>query len=71
MTQKEIQFVNDQIYVMFLPITCDSIDSGKIADAITDEVVEDIMETADPNGWNSEDIRIAVTRVIKNKLNLD
>jgi hypothetical protein len=71
MTQKEIQFVNDQIYAMFLPIACDSIDSGAIADAITDEVVEDIMETADPNGWNSEDIRIAVTRVIKNKLNID
>lgn len=71
MTQKEIQFVNDQIYAMFLPITCDSIDSGEIANAITDEVVEDIVETADPDGWNSEDIRIAVARVIKNKLNID
>lgn len=71
MTKKERQFVNDYIYSMFLPIMCDSIDSGNVADAITDQVIEDIEETADPDGWNSEDIRIGVARAIKSFLNIN
>lgn len=71
MTQKDIQFVNAHIYAIMLPIVRDSIDSGKIADNITNEVVEDIMETADHDYWTSEDVRIAVARVIKKKLNID
>lgn len=71
MTQKDIQFVNAHIYAIMLPIMHDSIDSGKIADNITNEVIEDIMETADSDNWTSEDVRIAVARVIKKKLNID
>ena len=71
MAQKEIQFVNEYIYSMFLPIMGDSVDSGNVANAITNEVIEDIEETADPNEWNSEDIRIGVARVIKKYLNIN
>ena len=65
MTQKDREFVNGVIYRMFLPIVEDSIDCGNLADAIIDEVVEDIEECADPDDWNSEDIRIGIVRVLK------
>lgn len=71
MDNKDIQFINEYIYRMFLPIMSDSLDSGEVANALTEEVTEDIAECADPDGWTSEDIRMGVARVLKKKLNID
>ena len=43
----------------------DNVECEMIADSILDDVVNDIIETADENSWNSNDISIAIKRVIK------
>jgi hypothetical protein len=42
----------------------DSIEAGEVANALQDEVVRDIAETADPDNWHSGDIDIALGRVL-------
>ena len=47
--------------------------ASEMADAIIDEVIDDILETADWDGYedgefNPDDVRIAVRRVIKNRV---
>lgn len=71
MSENEINFINELLYRMFLPIINDSTDTGNIVDSIIDEVVEDVKETADEDNWNSEDVRIALARVIKKKFGVD
>lgn len=71
MSDNEINFINELLYRMFLPIINDSADTGNIVDSIIDEVVEDVKETADEDNWNSEDVRIALARVIKKKFGVD
>ena len=39
----------------------------RIMDIIIDDVIEDINETADPERWNSDDVRLAIGRVILKK----
>ena len=72
MATKDIQFVNDIIYAMFLPIACDSIDCGEIADALTEDVVNYMKaEIADESKWDCEDVRMAVVNTLKEKLNIN
>ena len=39
----------------------------RITDIIIDDVIEDINETADPERWNNDDVRLAIGRVILKK----
>lgn len=44
---------------------------GKIADKILEEVCEDIEATADKDEWNEDDVRLAVGRVLCEKLGIE
>ena len=71
MNKKDKQFINEIIYRKFLSIGFDSIDAGSVADALTDEVVEDVEETADPENWHSGDVEMALARVLKKRLGIE
>lgn len=43
----------------------------KIADVIIDDVVKDINECADPQDWDEDDVRLAVGRVILERLGIE
>lgn len=50
----------------------DSISSdyvNTIIDCIIDDVVQDVCECADEQNWNEDDVRLAIGRVLINKLN--
>lgn len=44
---------------------------GYIIDNILDDVVNDVKETADPEEWNEDDIKLAIGRVILDKIGAD
>lgn len=71
MDKKDKQFINEIIYRKFLSVGLDSIDSGRVADALTDEVVEDVEETADSENWHSGDVEMALARVLKKRLGIE
>lgn len=51
---------------------CDDIyDNYKIVNAVLDDVIKDIEETADIDTFNSNDVDIAFTRVLIKKLNAE
>lgn len=51
---------------------CDDIyDNYRIVNAVLDDVIEDIEETADVDTFNSNDVEIAFTRVLIKKLNVE
>ena len=56
-------YINDYIYRIFIRFT-ESREAGEIADALTDSVIEDIVETADADNWNNSDIDIALSRIM-------
>ena len=41
-----------------------------IAESIADDVVQNVQETADPEEWNEDDIRLAVGRVLCDRLGI-
>lgn len=41
-----------------------------IAESIADDVVQNVQETADPDEWNEDDIRLAVGRVLCDRLGI-
>lgn len=41
-----------------------------IAESIADDVVQNVRETADPEEWNEDDIRLAVGRVLCDRLGI-
>lgn len=43
----------------------------KIVDAIKDDIVQDIYETADHENWNSDDLGLAIGRVLCTKLGIE
>ena len=61
------EYVNDYLYRKFLPLSPGSSDADDLADAITDDVITDIEETAGEN-WHSGDVDIALMRVLKKRL---
>ena len=38
---------------------------------IADEVAQDVWDCADRNGWNEDDVRFAIGRVIRKRLEMD
>lgn len=51
------------------PISDDYI--GHIAEAVADDVVRDLWETADHEYWNDDDLRLAFGRVLMDKLGIE
>ncbi len=45
--------------------------SRLISDKIVDAVARDIYETADPEDWNMDDVRLAVGRVLCKRLRIE
>lgn len=68
MEAKTKEWVNEYLYRRLLNIIPDSIEAGEVANALQDEVVQDIDETADSKNWNSGDIDIALARVLRKRL---
>lgn len=71
MNKKDKQFINEIIYSKLLSIFFNSIDTGSVADALTNEVVEDMEETADSKNWHSGDVEMALARVLKKRLGIE
>lgn len=42
-----------------------------IVEKCVDDVAENILETADPDHWNTDDVKLAFGRVLCDKLNID
>ena len=57
-----------QVWDWFHNLSLDLQDANKLTNAVIDDVVEDVKETADPKEWHSGDIDIALTRVLKKRL---
>lgn len=55
--------INDYIYRMFLNFM-ESREAGEMAYALTDKVIEDMIETADVDNWNTSDINLALSRIM-------
>ena len=68
MTKEQKKFINEHLYRRMLVLVPDSIDAGDIANALQDDVISDIEETADPEHWHSGDIDVALARVLKKRL---
>ena len=66
MNEKDLKFINEHLYRNFLYFM-ESADASRLAESITDVVADDIMDTADPNNWNSSDINIALSRQKKRR----
>lgn len=67
MNQITREFINEHIYRRFLTFM-ESVDAGEMAYALTDEVMKDVLETADPDNWHSGDVDIALGRVLINRI---
>ena len=68
MEKNSKEFINEVLYRRLLCVIPDSIDAGEVANALQDEVMEDIAETADPDNWHGGDVDIALGRVLKRRL---
>jgi hypothetical protein len=68
MEARSKEWVNEYLYRRLLNVIPDSIEAGEVANALQDEVMEDIAETADSDSWHSGDIDIALGRVLKKRL---
>ena len=55
------------LFLWLFPILQDNIEREGVVDSILPEIVTDIDETADCNNFTSEDVRIALARIILNK----
>ena len=64
MNERQRRYVNEYIYRKFL-LFMDCSDASRLADSITDGIVNDIEETAGED-WHSGDIDIALSRLMVN-----
>lgn len=67
MNKSNKAFVRHTINGLLFPILQDNIEREGVVDSILPEIVTDIDETADCNNFTSEDVRIALARIILNK----
>lgn len=63
MMEQKRNYINNYIYSIFLRFM-ESREAGEMAYALTDSVIEDIVETADVDNWNDSDIDIALSRIM-------
>ena len=64
MNKKQREYINEYLYRKLLGIVTESDDAENLTSAIEDRIVRDIEECADEN-WNSSDIDIAFSRLLK------
>jgi uncharacterized lipoprotein YajG len=67
MEKVEKQFVEDTIKKICSNFCCSAYDIERIVNAVIDDVIKDIQETADIE-FNSDDVEIGFTRVLLKKL---
>lgn len=60
-------FVRHTLDGLLFPILQDDIEREGVTHSILPEIVADIDETADCDNFTSEDVRIALARIILNK----
>lgn len=69
--QKEYKkFVRGIVNIILSSIFTDESENQSVTDTIIDDVVQDIEECADED-FNDSDVRIAVARVLKNRLGVE
>ena len=71
MNNEEIIFVKHFINVFSASIIEDKQDREKFVEKVIIDVVTDIEECADKDSWDSEDVRIALARVILKKFEVE
>ena len=71
MKKYDIDFTKESLKTIVAHFCDDIYDNYRIVNAVLNDVVEDIEETADVDTFNSNDVEIAFTRVLIKKLNVE
>ena len=71
MTKYDKDFAKESLKTIVAHFCDDIYDNYRIVNAVLDDVVEDIEETADVETFNYSDVEIAFTRVLIKKLNVE
>lgn len=71
MKKYDIDFTKESLKTIVAHFCDDIYDNYRIVNAVLDDVIEDIEETADVETFNSNDVEIAFTRVLIKKLNVE
>ena len=71
MFKNSIIYVNvrNEFFKIFHWMDCSDIE--KLLDSMYDDVKNDIIECADPEEWNLEDVRIAIRRTMFKRMDID
>ena len=67
----DIDFAKESLKTIVAHFCDDIYDNYRIVNAVLDDVIKDIEETADVDTFNSNDVEIAFTRVLIKKLNVE
>ena len=71
MKKYDKDFTKESLKTIVANFCEDIYDNYRIVNAVLDDVIEDIEETADVDTFNSNDVEIAFTRVLIKKLNVE
>ena len=71
MKKYDKDFAKESLKTIVAHFCDDTYDNYRIVNAVLDDVVKDIEETADVDTFNSNDVDIAFTRVLIKKLNVE
>lgn len=71
MKKYDKDFTKESLKTIVAHFCEDIYDNYRIVNAVLDDVIEDIEETADVETFNSNDVEIAFTRVLIKKLNVE
>jgi hypothetical protein len=71
MTKYDKDFTKESLKTIVAHFCDDIYDNYRIVNAVLDDVIKDIEETADVDTFNSNDVEIAFTRVLIKKLNVE
>ena len=70
MQKEDKKYVRGIVNIILSSIFTDESENQSVTDTIIDDVVQDIEECADEH-FNDSDVRIAVARVLKNRLGVE
>lgn len=71
MKKYDKDFTKESLKTIVAHFCNDIYDNYRIVNAVLDDVIEDIEETADVETFNSTDVELAFTRVLIKKLNVE
>ena len=71
MKKYDKDFTKESLKTIVAHFCNDIYDNYRIVNAVLDDVIKDIEETADVDTFNSNDVEIAFTRVLIKKLNVE